>query len=520
MTALLGKRTFTCKVFLMLLLLLCVTNHLLISTTEAKRVSHQEKLLSITDAVLLALENNLDISVSRRTRDTRLTDILFEQAKFHPTLNFSGRFDRSTIPLNRPIFGFGGITTGNEPDNISQVEAKSDIGISQKFLSGGSFDLTFDSSRTSVQGQTSFLFNPAYTTGLRLNLTHPLLRDFGLDVNRTEIRLAQNAAKVEHYAFLDKVLSVIVEVEETYWELVSARENLKVAKAALKAAKALLKTNRALVKAKIMAQIEILQAKAGVASRLEQVLIAENTLRDQNGKIRLLFTSSEDQLRQNFLIVPTSKPVKEFLSTSLDHAIDTALANRPEILQAQKTIEKSALNVKFAKNQLLPNLTFQGSVGLQGLGNSVSDAADRMSQTNFFNMGAGLVLSYPLGNHSASSQYNRRQLEALRAQSSLQKVRHEAIVNTKQAIRNIHTNLKRIQTTVEARKLTEQQLRAEQERLNLGLSTTRIVLDFQRDLANAQGNEIRAITDYNKAIANLRRITATTFNHYDIVFES
>ncbi|MEE8613017.1 MAG: TolC family protein, partial [Nitrospirales bacterium] len=195
---------------------------------------------------------------------------------------------------------------------------------------------------------------------------------------------------------------------------------------------------------------------------------------------------------------------------------DLALRHRPEVLQAQKGIDSSNLNTKFAKNQMLPRLAFEGSVGLRGLGVDPEDTLDRTFSRDFYNAGAGLVLSYPLGNRSAQSQYRRRQLEETKAQASLQNVRRQVIVDAKEAVPRVQTDFKRMGTTRVARKVNEKQLKAEQERLNLGLSTTRQVLDFQRDLAIAQRNEFRAILDYNQSLSNLFRVTAVTLDRYQI----
>ena len=135
---------------------------------------------------------------------------------------------------------------------------------------------------------------------------------------------------------------------------------------------------------------------------------------------------------------------------------------------------------------------------------------------DFYNYGAGLVLSFPLGNRSAVSQYNRRQLEAQNAKASLQSVRQQVIVGVREAVRRVRTDFKRIETTRSARIMAEKQLQAEQERLKVGLSTTRFVLEFQRDLATAQGNELRAIVDYNKSLSNLARHKASTLDRYNL----
>ena len=137
------------------------------------------------------------------------------------------------------------------------------------FRSGGNVDLNYSPARTNVNQNvaTGFLFNPAYTGGLALTLTQPLLRNAGIDVTKTFIKVAQNNATVEQHVFRDRVLTVLATVEQTYWELVFANENLKVAQAALKAAEELLATNRAKTKAGVMSIVDVLQAEAAVASR-------------------------------------------------------------------------------------------------------------------------------------------------------------------------------------------------------------------------------------------------------------
>ncbi|MGB0909505.1 MAG: TolC family protein [Nitrospirales bacterium] len=501
------------------LLIGCTTNVQADTALTALIEREPMETLTLSEAVIRALKQNLDITVSRQARDVRITDIMLQQAIFDPTVELSGRYDRNVRPLNRPIFGFGGVSAGSEPDNIDQNDINVRLGMNQKLLTGGSLDFAFDSNRNSVAGQTSFLFNPSYSNTLSFNLSQPLLRNFGVAVNETKIHIARNAATTEHYVFVNQVLFVIKDVEQTYWELVFSRENEKVAKATLKAAQELLATNRAKVKAGVMAEVEALQAQAGVASRVEQVLVAQKAVHDQEDQLRRLFSPSEEELSKNMAVIATDTPTQEASIQTLPQAIQTALQKRPEILQAQQNIETGTLNTRLAKNQLLPNLTLEGGMGLSGLGKGTRDTLNRTSSSDFYNMGAGLILSYPLGNRSAQSQYNRRVLEANQATASLQRVRQQVIIDTKEAVRRVHTDFKRIRTTRTARQLAEKQLKAEQERLHLGLSTTRAVLEFQSDLAVAHGNEHRAIVDYNQSLANFRLMTATTLDEYQIVLQ-
>ncbi len=472
--------------------------------------------LTIHDAVMQALEHNVDIQVSRHTRDAQLTDVIFEQAKFDPTIQLGGRYDRTVRPLNRPVFGFGGVTAGNDPDNFDQNDTRFNIGYSHRLLTGGSYDLTFDTNRNSVAGTTGFLFNPSYGSNLSISLTQPLLRNLGQTVNTTLITVARNTAAVENLRLNQQVLLVISQVEQSYWELVFARENLKVAHATLKAAEELLASNVEKVKAGILAEVEVLQAQAGVASRIEQIFLAQKTVKDQEDQLRLLLSPSEADLTATTALIPLDQPIQHRPELALQSNIKQALEHRPEVLQAKQNVNSLQTQTQFAKNQLLPDLSLQAGMGLAGLGDSASDTWNRLGSTDFYNMGGGLVLSYPLGNRAAESRHKRRSLETRRQQASLLRIRQQIILDVKEAIRQVNTNYKRIRTNQASRLLSDKQLKAEQERLQLGLSTTRVVLEFQRDLQAAQGQELRAILDYNQSLSRLRFVTASTLDHYNI----
>ncbi len=477
----------------------------------------RREAISLADAAIRALKNNLDISISRQTKESRLTDIIVEQAKFDPTLSLNGQYNRTVNPLNRPVFGGTGFDL-RQIETFDQRQASVTVDATTNLLTGGNVDLNYSPARTNVNQNVAsgFLFNPAYTGGLALTLTQPLLKNAGIELNKSFIKIAQNNATVEEHVFRDRVLTVLATVEQTYWEVVFANENLKVAEAALKAAQELLASNRAKAKAGVMSIVDVLQAEAAVASRVEQILVAEKAIRDQEDQLRRLLNPGEEELRQDIRLTPADKPVVALEPISLQEAIDIAIEQRPEIVQAKKNVETSEINSKFAKNQILPTLSFQGTMGMAGLGGTYTESVQKNFNGDFYNYGAGLVLSYPLGNRSAWSTYNRRQIEGRNAEASLASVRQQIIIGVKEAVRRVQTDFKRIETTRSARIMAEKQLQAEQERLKVGLSTTRFVLDFQRDLATSQGNELRAIVDYNKSLSNLARHKATTLDRYNL----
>lgn len=484
-------------------------------TQPAPQERHET--VSLMDAAIRALQNNLDISLSRHTKESRLTDIVFEQAKFDPTVSVKGRYLRTVDPLEQPVFGATGSLL-NQITKFDQRNQSLSFDASTNLVTGGSIDMNYNPSRYSVNQDLAegFLFNPAWMGGLSFTVTQPLLKNAGIGINKTFIKVAQNNAVVEQHIFRDRVLTVIASVEQNYWELVFAKENVKVAQAALKAAEELLAANRLKAKAGVMSIVDVLQAEAAVASRVEQVLVAEKAIRDEEDQLRTLLNPGEAELRKNVRLTPIDAPITYLETLSLEEAIETAIEQRPEIVQAKKHIESSELNKQFARNQLLPTLSFQGTMGLTGLGGDYSESFMRNFSGNFYNYGAGLVFSYPLGNRSAISTYTKRRLEAKNAEIALASVRNQIILGIREAVRRVQTDFKRIETTRSARILAEKQLQTEQERLRVGLSATRFVLDFQRDLATAQGNELRAIIDYNKALSNLARHKATTLDRYHL----
>ena len=479
--------------------------------------AERREAVSLADAAVRALQHNLDISVSRQNRESRLADIIIEQSKFDPNLSLNGQYNRTVNPLNRPIFGGTGgalnqITLFDQRTHAVTVDANTNL------ITGGNIDVNYSPQRNSINQSVAegFLFNPAWTGGLALTITQPLLRNAGVAINKTFISIAQNNAVVEQHVFRDRVMTVVASVEQTYWELVFANENLKVAQAALKAAEELLATNRAKAKAGVMTLVDVLQAETAVASRVEQTLLADKAIRDQEDQLRRLLNPGEEDLRQDVRLTPADGPVTVLEPLSLQEAIDTAIAQRPEITQAKKQVESGELNKQFARNQLLPTLSLQGTIGLAGLGGEYGESFTRNFNGDFYNYGAGLVLSYPLGNRAAVSTYNKRKLEFQNAEVALTNIRQQIIVGVREAVRRVQTDFKRIETTRSARIMAEKQLEAELERLKVGLSTTRFVLDFQRDLATAQGHELRAIVDYNKSLSNLARHKATTLDRYQL----
>ena len=205
--------------------------------------AERREIVSLADAAVRALQSNLDINISRQTKESRLADIIIEQSKFDPTLSVNGQYNRTVNPLNRPVFG-GTLGALDQIRIFDQRNHSVTLDASTNLITGGNFDVNYSPARSNVNQDVArgFLFNPSWTGGLAFTVTQPLLRNAGIEINKTFIKVAQNNAVVEQHVFRDRVLTVITTVEQTYWELVFANEKLKVAQAAMKAAEELLAT--------------------------------------------------------------------------------------------------------------------------------------------------------------------------------------------------------------------------------------------------------------------------------------
>lgn len=472
-------------------------------------------ILSLPESVQLALENNFEIAVERRSPKISETVIEIERAGLDMSLNAGisgGGTRRPTASMVEAII-LGETVTGVEVTPIEEADLRYDLGITKRLPTGGSYDLSFGVTR---QGGRSTVFDPNFSSDLTLTLTQPLLKGFGTKVTQTELLVAKNNYLVSREAFESRVTEVIESVEKAYWDLVFQRKNLKVQQDALRAAQELLAQNRAKVEQGVLASIEVLVAESGAASREEDVVVGEAAVRNAEDKLWQVMNVPDQSLVETRAIIPTSEPSMEERRFQREEAIKAALSKLPDLKKARLDLKNRELLLHQAKNQLWPSLDFQSSAGLEGLEGSYGDNLDRLGSRDFYNWAVGLVLNVPLGNRAAQATYYKRRYELEKAALTLKKLEQDVVLDLKEAIREVETDLARMNSARKARLLTEKKLEAETERLRVGLTTTRNVLDFQKDLAEAQNRELKAIIDYNKALVKLARVQGTLLQERDI----
>lgn len=477
--------------------------HLVVSTVPPVE-SHRTTLtkvgelrLSLREAVLLAMKNNLDIAIAGYDPKIKAEDVVIAKSVFDPTFSLTLDANRTVSPTATQLAGASVNATENRDVNTSLV---------QKLPFGASYTLSMTNNRfdtNSSFAQPPSGINPSYKTFLTLSLAQDLLKNFGVDVNTAPIKIARNNQAISVTQFRQQANQVITSVHNAYWTLVFAIENLEVQKRSMRLARELEALNRARVRAGVAAPVEVTQAEAQVAARVHDVILAEKAVKDAEDQLTLIINFPDGEQIWARTLLPTDTPSFEVASVNVDASIQEALEKRPEYAAAKLTLQNSDLDLRVKRNQLLPSLQLQGSVGLNGLNSSAGGDLDRLTSGDFTQWSAALVLTYPLGNRSARSALIQARLSHTQAGMSLLNLKRQIISQVREAVRRIETDVRRIEAAQVARALAEEELRIEQKRLEVGVTTTFNVLAFQRDLAEAEVREIQAITTYNQDLAHL-----------------
>ena len=469
--------------------------------------------LTLQETIETVLKNNISISVQSYNSKINEQFIFEKEADFDPTVDFK-------------------FTVGEETRQSASTLADSktrdldydwDFSVSQKFVTGGDYELTMDNNKNQSSSSRTSL-NPIYSSDLALTVTQPLLKDFGIDLNKREIYIAKNDQKISDHQFTEKVIATIAETENIYWDLVFSIEDLKVKETSLQRARDLEKQVKAQVDVGTLAELEILQAKSNVASREERLLNAQNLIDDNGDNLKSILNFSFDSEEGLKEIIPADSPVFEpGAENSLEEALKTALIHRPDLLAKKMELENRNIEAKYNENQTLPTLDLVGSLGLNGLSGdsstkngSYDSALSEAFSTDFRLWQFGINLSYPLGNRAAKSKLAIKRLEVAQLLLNIKDLEKTIVVEVREAHRQIKTDIKRVQATRVARKLAEEKLNAEEKKFKVGLSTSFNVLEFQEDLAEEQSNEIKAVIDYNKSLTRLNQVMARTLEAHDI----
>ena len=485
-------------------------------------------VLSLKDAIIRTLSNNISIQVESFNNKIKKESVAESLSEFDATLGLELSTGRKTQQLASAF---------SSPNRMENDNDNWDLSLSQKLITGANYQFDFTNNRNKTNSETAGL-NPSYRSEFQLSLTQPLLKNFGIDLNKSNVHIANNKVDISENEFKTKVIAVVSEIENTYWDFVFSLKDLEVKQKSLERAKDLQRLVKSQVLVGTLAPIETLQAESEVASREEFLLTAQDAIEDNQDKLKNIlnieFLSSEG-LKPIYPSTPANIQIEEI---DIKESMKMALANRPDYLGKKKDLENKDILVKYQENQIYPSVDLVGSMGLNGLsgeaititsgtfqgtsafggsyGNSLTDSLS----TNYYDWEIGVKFSYPLGNRAAKSKLSTSRLEKAQLILGIKDLEKEIILDIREAVRQLKTDSKRIKAATVAKQLAEEKLKAEEKKFEVGLSTSFNVLEFQEDLAEAQSNEIKTILDYKQSRIRFRRSTASTLKYHDVTLSA
>jgi outer membrane protein TolC len=491
----------------------------------------KEGRLSVTEAdtVRLVLENNLDVVVDRYDPELAFYDIDRAYTLFDPKLRFTLSAGRSAEPLpNTVIAGVNALRALNQQANFSY---------SQLFPTGTQYEVQFNNLRQSNNGRNN-LINPYIQSNIQISVTQPLLRNFGKLPNTRLIRINRNNRNISENLFAQRVIDLVNQTQNLYWDLVFGREDIKVKQRSLDLATKVHEDTKRQVEIGTMAPIELVKTETEIANRKEDLIVAQFNLQQMEDQMKKLVTSIGDPAQVVSGIEPTDSTLSPSALKDFDlvQAISYAVEARPEIKQARKQIENGEIDVQYFRNQLLPRVDITASYGSAGLGgdsripvgdgtftpgpsSSYGDVLRQMFQGQFNTYLGQLSVEIPIKNRAAQADYARASIAKRQTERFLKALEQQIALE----VRNAHTALEmdraRIEATQRARELQEKTLEAEQKKFKLGTSTIRFVLEEQRNLAVAQSAELQSLVDFTKAKNNLEKAMGKTLEANNIKVE-
>jgi outer membrane protein TolC len=459
--------------------------------------------LTLESAIRMALAKNFAIEVERYEPRIARERVRSAWGRFDPVFDITATRQETT---NRPL-------TGGSNGTVSRTDLLSS-GVSGLTPWGLSYDLSLG---TRNNTGTFNQFGEEISSNARLSIRQPLLRDFGFDSNLSGVRIARNNVLVSEWLLRQRIIDIVTTTNFVYNELHFAHENLRVAEGSRDLALRLLEDNTKRAEIGVMSPLDITTARAEAAARKEAVILAVRQVKDNENLIKQLVTNEiEPMLSVQVEIEP---PPFHAFRADVRAGIEDALALRPDYRQAILDLQRRNITLAFAKDQVLPRFDLTASLNLLGLDNDFGTSFSRVGKRDETAWTAGAIFSIPIPNREARGNLNAAHLSSAQSLVNLQRLEQQIVVDVDNASGQIVTSRERVASTSEARLLAKESLEAGEERLRTGTGTTFEVLELQKRLAEAAAAELRARSDYNKAVGEYQRQTGTTLRVYDVTIE-
>ncbi len=497
-----------------------------------------DQQLTLPEAIARVLNHDRDILVSRIAAEEAVINLRGAQGYYDPVFGLNAYRVKRVTPVASLL---GGAANGK----ITNKELYADPQLSGDFpWLGGSYRFDLVSARQSTDSTFQTL-NPQFPTAATLNLTQPLWRGLRFDQNRFRIQVARTNIQLTDQQLRQRLIEVVTQAIEAYWELDFAYRNLTVQIEAVRLAQQQDQSNRRQVAQGTLAPVDVIQTQTQAATFQQNVYTAQDTLtRAENSLKQLLFPSHSDPGWSLALIPTTTVDTRPDLP-DLQGAVKQALSNRPELAESQIGLDQNRLATRLNEEQARPQINAVATLSAQGLaGRPVTFVPNPILQQFGFGQGVlpaifpggysqslnnlvngtfptvqiGVQMSIPLRNRTASAQLAIGMAEQRRLATQQQTLQMAVEADVRNSLQSVATARARLSSSEAARKFAEEQYASEQRQFQAGTSSVFLVLQRQTELVAARSREIRASADLGRTAADLNRATAQTLtaNHIGI----
>ena len=454
-------------------------------------------------------------------------------SSFDPLLNVNGGVEHQTTPLaNRQIYGVPLLQL-----NTGQVVAN----FSQSFPTGTNITFQFANSRQTTNSPF-FNLSPTLNSTFRFQIQQELLAGFGFGPNLRYLRIARNNKKISDIGFKDQVIATVTQIENIYWDLVSAYEQTQVNDQSYSFAQQTLENARKQLQLQSIPEMDVLRAEAEVSKRAQELTVARTSLQLQQTLMKNAITKSlDDPALEAMPVIPTDRIQTVAIETAepVQDLIKEAQRNRPELAETDIDLVNRQISRRAARNALLPSLSavaFYSGSGLAGPLNPIYDTSQlgpnvstvptdfNGALLNAFNNTApdyyvGLNLNIPIRNRVAKADQYRSELEYRQAELRMEQLKKQVRIEVRNAQFALDQTGARVEAARKARDLAQRTFDITKKEQDLGAGSSYQTLSAQRDLALAQLDLVNAMTIYAKAKVELDRATGTTLEHNGILIQ-
>ena len=514
--------------------------------------------MSLGEVIERVLKNDRDLEISRILREESGYNVTAAKGAYDPIVGLRGYHSKVVTPIASLI---GGAPNGQ----LVQTEWNAAPQISGLIPeTGGSYTTTFTNSRQ-ITNSTFATVNPQYPTSLRLDLTQPLWRGLRFDDNRYRLQVARKNEQLSGEQFRQRVIEVVTQATQAYWELVYASQAYDVQSEAVRLGEQQYASNRRQAEQGILSPIDVVAAQTQVATFQQNLFLAQQALTQAENNVKAMILPNRNDLLWGAELIPETPPATEIALPGINEAVQEALRTRPELAENMINLEINGLDLRRNREQAKPRvdgfatLTTSGLAGIPlppqpnpftagfvgitdylnrlgalsglppipalsfgsggippGLTGSYGQSLSNLWGGSFPTAQIGVQVSLPLRNRTAEAQVSISNAEGRRLRAVQDQIGMAIEADVRNSMQVVSSAQARLAAASVASRSAQQQYESEQRQLQAGTSTVFLVLQRQTDLINARNREVRARADAAEAIANFERATARTIPAHNI----